>query len=108
MKSLSILILAMFVSIPASAQQALWGGQDIKSPEILPDNKVTFRVQAPQAVKVEITGDFLPTQKQETPFGTFDVAGNADLVKNAQGVWEFTTPAPLAPELYSSRSSLTE
>ena len=101
MKTLSIFILAMFVCISASAQQALWGGQDIKSPEILPDNKVTFRVQAPQAVKVEITGDFLPTKKQETPYGTFDVPGVDELTKNAQGVWEFTTPAPLAPELYS-------
>jgi enterochelin esterase family protein len=91
----------MLVCTTVSAQQALWGGQDIKSPEILPDNKVIFRLQAPQAVKVEITGDFLPTQKMQTQMGEFDVPGRTELTKNAQGVWEFTTPGALAPELYS-------
>jgi len=101
MRTLSILIAAVLVSTTASAQQALWGGQDIKSPEIHANNTVTFRLQAPQATKVEITGDFLPTKKQETPMGTYDAPGTAELTKNAQGVWEFTTSAPLAPELYS-------
>lgn len=84
----------------ANAQQALWGGSQIISPEINPDNTVTFRLQAPKAVKVQVTGDFLPTQKVQTPFGEFDAPGVADLVEK-DGVWEFTTPAPLAPELYS-------
>ena len=102
MKRTSIFLVAMIIfSATTFAQQALWGGQEIKSPEILPDKKVTFRMQAPQAVKVELTGDFLPTTKQETPFGTFDVPGVIELTKNQQGVWEFTTPEPLAPELYS-------
>ena len=101
MRILSILVIAMLVSTTTSAQQALWGGQDIKSPEIHPDNKVTFRLQAPQAGKVEITGDFLPTQKTQTPMGEYDAPGAAELTKNAQGVWEFTTPTPLVPELYS-------
>jgi len=101
MKTLSIFILAMLVCATSFAQQALWGGPNIISPEIHPDHQVTFRLQAPQAVKVEITGDFLPTQKMETSMGKFDIPGSAELSKNAQGVWEFTTPAPLAPELYS-------
>jgi len=100
MKHLSILFLAMFAFTATFAQQALWGGQDIKSPEVLPDNRVTFRLQAPEAVKVEITGDFLPTTKMETPYGEFDAPGIAELKKDAQGIWEFTTPKPLAPELY--------
>jgi len=101
MKALSILIVAMLVYTTATAQQALWGGQEIISPEIHANNTVTFRMMAPQATKVELTGDFLPTQKMETPMGEFDVPGTAELTKNAQGVWEFTTPAPLTPELYS-------
>ena len=101
MKKLSILITAMFVFTATFAQQALWGGQDITSPEILPDNKVTFRLHAPQAVKAEITGDFLPTQKTETPFGSFDAPGSAELTKNEQGIWEYTTPEALSPELYN-------
>lgn len=82
------------------AQQALWGGSEIVSPEIHSDNTVTFRLSAPKAVKVQITGDFLPTEKVQTPYGEFDAPGSADLVEK-NGVWEYTTPAPLAPELYS-------
>jgi enterochelin esterase family protein len=83
------------------AQQALWGGTEIKSPEIHANNTVTFRLMAPQAIKVELTGDFLPNRKMETPMGEFDVPGSVELTKNEQGVWEYTTPSPLAPELYS-------
>ncbi|MCC8187095.1 MAG: esterase [Bacteroides sp.] len=84
-----------------SAQQALWGGQDIVSPEIHPDHTVTFRFHAPKASSVQITGDFLPAQQVDTPQGTFDAPGVADLSKGADGLWTYTTPAPLAPELYS-------
>ena len=101
MKIPFILILTLLVCTTTSAQQALWGGQEITSPEIHANNTVTFRLLAPQATKVEITGDFLPTQKAQTPMGEFDVPGAAELTKNAGGVWEYTTPAPLASELYS-------
>jgi len=101
MKALSNLIIAMLVCTTTFAKQALWGGQDIKSLEIHTNNTVTFRLMAPEATKVEITGDFLPTQKMQTPYGEYDAPGVAALTKNAQGVWEFTTPEPLAPELYS-------
>ncbi len=83
-------ILPSFMAILAlcvNAQQALWGGSQIVSPEIHPDNTVTFRLIAPKAVKVEVIGDFLPTTK-------------AELIEK-DGVWEYTTPEPLSPELYS-------
>lgn len=83
------------------AQQALWGGAPVVSPEIHDNNTVTFRLKAPKAVKVQVTGDFLPTQKIKTPFGEFDGPGVADLKEGKDGVWEFTTPEPLKPELYS-------
>jgi len=90
-----------FLCLSASAQQALFGGQDIISPEIHPDHTVSFRLQAPQAGKVELTGDFLPIRKTGTPYGNYDAPGIVELTKNAQGVWEFTTPQALSPELYS-------
>lgn len=96
-----ITLLAIAVAgLSASAQQALWGGSQLVSPEVHPDNTVTFRIAAPKAVRVQVTGDFLPTQKMNTPFGEFDAPGTADLVEK-DGVWEYTTPEPLAPELYS-------
>ena len=100
MKKILILAVALISSLAATAQQALWGSAPVVSPEINPDKTVTFRLKAPDAVKVQVTGDFLPTQKIKTPYGDFDGPGVADLVKN-DGVWEFTTPSPLAPELYS-------
>ncbi|MCD7978340.1 MAG: esterase [Tannerellaceae bacterium] len=89
------------ITMTSFAQQALWGGQDIISPEIHPDNTVTFRLAAPKAVKVQVTGDFLPPQPTETPYGTFDLPGTADLTEGEGGVWSYTTPQALAPELYS-------
>ncbi len=92
--------LAALFCLVTFAQQALWGGEDIISPEIHPDNTVTFRLKAPKAVKVQLTGDCVPTQQMETPYGTFDVPGVIDLVEKEGGIWEYTTE-PLAPELYS-------
>lgn len=101
MKKLLSLSLACLCALAANAQQALWGSPQLVSPELHPDNTVTFRLAAPQAERVQVTGDFLPTSKVQTPFGEFDGPGVADLARNADGVWEYTTPAPLAPELYS-------
>ena len=41
MKRLSILAVFMLISVITFAQQALWGSQNIISPEIHPDNTVT-------------------------------------------------------------------
>lgn len=101
MKKLSILVLTLLICVTTFAQQALWGGQDIVSPEINADNTVTFRFQNPKAAIVQVTGDFLPTQKVDTPNGQVDAPGVADLKENKNGVWEYTTPQPLASELYS-------
>lgn len=101
MKRLSVLTLMIAVCATMMAQQALWGFSALKSPEINPDNTVTFRIHAPKAISVKVTGDFLPTQKMETPFGLVDVPGTADLTEGKDGVWEYTTPSPVSPELYS-------
>lgn len=101
MKRLTILALALFVTAITFAQQALWGGSQIVSPEIHDDHTVTFRLRAPKAVKVEVTGDFLAPQQLETPYGKFDAPGTAQLKESEGGVWEYTTPEPLASELYN-------
>lgn len=101
MKRFFFLAALMLVGMVAFAQQALWGNAPIVSPEIHADHTVTFRLRAPKAVKVQVTGDFLPSQKVETPFGKFDGPGVADLQEGKDGVWEYTTSESLAPELYS-------
>ena len=68
MKKIVLYVGAFLFSIAGYAQQALWGGGDIVSPQINKDNSVTFRILAPKASKVEIEGDFLPAQKIKDSF----------------------------------------
>jgi enterochelin esterase family protein len=58
------------------------------SPEVLPDRRVVFRIYAPGAERVTVTGDWL------------DAPGPHALVKDGTGVWA-TTVGPLAPDFYS-------
>ena len=60
MKHLSLLVASLLLSAAALAQQALGPGTGLVSPEINPDHSVTFRLFAPKARTVEVTGDFLP------------------------------------------------
>jgi len=76
----------------ASAQQALWGGDEIISPEIHENKAVTFRLSAPNASEVKLTGDWMP------PEGW--VPGTVAMEKDEKGTWSYTTEA-LEPELYS-------
>ena len=104
MKKGFLLIVGLLGATFCFAQQALFGGAGVVSPEIHPDNTVTFRISAPKAVQVQVTGDFLPTQKQIVKFGDtvmeIDATGVANLVEK-DGVWEYTTPEPVAPEFYT-------
>lgn len=100
MKRIIATFFASGVFLGCVAQQALWGTPQLISPEVNADKTVTFRLKAPDAEKVQVTGDFLPVRKIQTPYGESDGPGVADLKKNSEGVWEFTT-APLSPELYS-------
>ncbi|MBE6288419.1 MAG: esterase [Mediterranea massiliensis] len=100
MKKVFLFVTIMLASLTGFAQQALFGGSQIVSPEIHNDNTVTFRLKAPQATKVEVTGDFLPVKKIQTQFGSYETAGVASLEKKGD-IWEYTTPTPVAPEFYS-------
>lgn len=100
MKKLALIAIICGLAMPVMSQQALFGGAEFKSPEINPDNTVTFRLFAPKAKEVSVTGDFLPSVPIETPMGVWDAPGVAQLTKGENGVWEYTTPQPLSPELY--------
>lgn len=100
MKKLLCVLACAFFVVTAWGQQALFGGNQIVSPEVNADGTVTFRLYAPKAVKVEVTGDFLPTVKVSTPMGEVDQSGVAPLTEGKDGVWTYTTTS-LAPELYS-------
>ena len=103
MRKLLILAALCLSGMAAHAQQNLsWGqGPQVASPVVNADNSVTFNIIAPEAQKVQITGDFLPTQKVKIEgYGEYDAPGVVDLVKNSMGVWSFTSDK-LQPELYT-------
>lgn len=98
--SLFLLFVAVLLSFTGQAQQALWGGQQIISPEIHPDKSVTFRINAPGADTVQIVGDFTPKKMTKTPFGEAEMPEKVLLEKGADGVWTYTT-GPLASDLHT-------
>ena len=105
MKAIKMMVVAALciMGSAAQAQQNLsWGqGPQVASPDVHADNSVTFNLIAPEAQKVQITGDFLPTQKIKVEgYGEVEAPGVVDLVKNDKGVWSFTSE-PLKPELYT-------
>ena len=100
-KKTIIIFAALAATTVLNAQQALWDGAQVESPVLNEDGTVTFRYFAPKAVKVTVSGDFLPTQKIQTPFGEFDGPGVAELKEGEKGVWEYTTDFRPAPEMYT-------
>ena len=103
MKKLITIAASLLWGAALFAQQALVPGSGIVSPEINADNTVTFRYYNPKAVTVQISGDFLPSQKityvMDGQERVWEAPGKADLVER-NGLWTFTTE-PLKGELYS-------
>ncbi|MBQ6577140.1 MAG: esterase [Bacteroidales bacterium] len=104
MKKTILAAAVLLLGFSASGQQAPGPGSGIVSPEINPDHSVTFRLRAPKAITVQLTGDFLPTMKRTVNYGgremTMESAGIVDLKEGQNGIWEYTS-APLEGELYS-------
>ncbi|MBQ6062238.1 MAG: esterase [Prevotella sp.] len=102
MKKLFVMAALCLMGMAAQAQQNLnWGqGPQVASPDVHADNRVTFNLIAPEAQKVQLTGDMLPTRKVEYAGNTYDTPGVVDLVKDDKGVWSYTSE-PLKPELYT-------
>ena len=95
------LILAVVCCMGVMAQEKLFNSASVQSPVINDDGTVTFNIFAPKAIKVEVTGDFLPTQKiQVEGYGSYDAPGVAQLKEGPNGVWSYTT-GKLSPEMYS-------
>ena len=67
MKKTLIMTVLCLGCMAAKAQQNLnWGqGPQVASPVVNADKSVTFNLIAPEAQKVQITGDFLPSNKVE-------------------------------------------
>ena len=66
--------------------------ETLVSPEVHADRTVTFRLHAPKAAEVTITGDWMATLEART-------GGTAKMTKGTDGVWSFTSP-PLEPTVH--------
>lgn len=78
---LACYILLFFVVLHASGQRR----PSITSPEVHPDNTVTFRFDAKNAQKVELSGEFLTANEQ--------------MKKDTSGIWSITV-GPVKPDIY--------
>ena len=86
-KQLCFLLLLIVVTLNAIAQFRM--PKRILSPEITPDNKITFRVFAPEAKKVTIGGNWM------SGMGT-----QVEMMRNDTGMYQLTID-PLPSEMYS-------
>jgi enterochelin esterase family protein len=91
--TMTLMMAAALWQFDLQAQQALQGGPDLVSPEIHADRKVTIRVHAPDAKEVKVSGEWMPAEGF--------MPGSALMTRDDKGVWSYTTPDPLAPELYT-------
>ena len=92
----SIAVIGLMVSLPSFAQEV---GQveRLVSPEISASNDVTFRLKAPLASSVKLSGNWMPMVANANGQGASRQL--VDLVKDQNGVWSTQVNA-LAPELY--------
>ncbi|MBC2837745.1 glycosyl hydrolase [Robiginitalea sp. SC105] len=82
---------------PGMQAQELAQQTPVVSPELAADNSVTFRIKAPDAAEVKLTGNWMPV----APDGQGGFAQQmVSLEKGGDGVWAATVPA-MDPELYA-------
>lgn len=88
----ALCISALFLSQMAFAQGRGGSGgggrgqqDNLVSPEVHADRTVTFRLRAPQASVVTLTGDWLASLSAST-------GGTTPMTKDATGIWSVTTP----------------
>ncbi|HYE33325.1 MAG TPA: alpha/beta hydrolase-fold protein [Methylomirabilota bacterium] len=89
LKCLSSLVAGTLFAVSLHGQNRPSPPPPVVSPEVSPDRKVTFRVQAPKAAEVRLSGG-------DIPGGTNLVR---DFAKGTNGVWELTI-GPIPPGAY--------
>lgn len=87
-----VLLTALSCAFPAAGQQAIFTAEGLRSPQVNEDNSVTFRLFAPKAGQVAVTGDFIA--------GKDGGWGTAEMTGTDGGVWTWTS-GPLDSDLYS-------
>jgi enterochelin esterase-like enzyme len=95
-RMLSSLILVLFLVSNASFAQEIGRTERIVSPEFTADNAIYFRIKAPQAKSVQLSGNWM----QMVPNGDQGMTRKlTDLTQGEDGVWSVKVEG-LEPELY--------
>jgi enterochelin esterase family protein len=84
----SVLLLTLSRKVQAQPANNATGAQQVVSPEVAADRTITFRLYAPNAKTVTLSGDFF----------TEGAAGPA-MIRDTNGVWSHTLPTQ-APGIY--------
>jgi enterochelin esterase-like enzyme len=83
--------LLLTMQLPAAEAPAAAAAPPVfKSPEVLPDRRVTFRLYAPKATEVKLSADFLDNNRS---------GASRPMQKDAAGVWSITQ-GPLPADFY--------
>jgi len=85
---LLLILCAWIPTVTAQPPAARPNVQAVRSPEVLPDRRVTFRLLAPKATEVSVAGEF-KAASQAIP-----------MEKDEKGLWSVTI-GPLEPEIYN-------
>jgi enterochelin esterase-like enzyme len=87
MRRLAMVVLAAgMVVLGILAQRPPAVAEPVASPQVLPDRRVTFRLLAPKASEVAVSGEFM--------------SGSKPLQKDEKGLWSVTA-GPLPPDIYA-------
>lgn len=87
MISLMVLMIALFSNIISAQEIVPRRGPQFVSPEVIDDNKVTFKVHSPDAQSVKLNGSWMGWGE------------TAELKKGAEDIWSITV-GPLEPTMY--------
>ncbi len=83
-----VLLIGSGAAFAQTPQRQPTPNDTLKSPQVLPDNRVAIRIYAPKASEVTVSGDFRSGQQPEK------------LTKDANGVWSALF-GPLQPDYYT-------
>ena len=90
MSTISLFLLATTFALAQAPARQPTPNDTLKSPEVLSDGRVAFRIYAPKASEVTVGGDWISQGLGE--------GGN--LTKDDKGVWSITV-GPLPADFYS-------
>ena len=88
--AICLVLLATTFSLAQPPQRQPTPNDTLKSPEVLSDGRVVFRIYAPKASEVTLGGDWISQ----------GLGAGGKLEKDAQGVWSITV-GPLPADFYS-------